>query len=241
MENNFKIIVTGDYACFTPPEAKIERYSYDVPTPSAMKGLIKAVYWKPAIDYIIDKIVVFNPIKDTEIRLNEVKNKVNFTAMKDEMLGKRGKDPCIYTSTNRTQRANRILKDVKYGIEFHIVLRGVRNKKPDECLNKHIAILNRRLNKGQHHAMPFLGMANFPVNDIYPVDEFNYSNIHEDVLKLGDYNLGMMVYDVVFTDGGIPINGDYGKPKFSNEAYTKYYRPHMINGVIDVKEYFNKR
>ena len=72
----FRIIVTGDRACFTRPESKVERVSYPVPTPSALVGLLKSVYWKPAIRYVIDKIVVFNEIKFANIRRNEVSAKV---------------------------------------------------------------------------------------------------------------------------------------------------------------------
>ena len=63
MSYGFKIIVTGDYACFSRPEMKVERVSYDVPTPSALEGLVKSIYWKPAVHYQINKIVVFNPIE----------------------------------------------------------------------------------------------------------------------------------------------------------------------------------
>ena len=76
MSKGFKIIVTGDYACFTRPELKVERVSYDVPTPGALEGLIKSIYWKPAIRYVIDKIIVLNPINFENIRRNEVSTKV---------------------------------------------------------------------------------------------------------------------------------------------------------------------
>ncbi|MBQ9877159.1 MAG: type I-C CRISPR-associated protein Cas5, partial [Campylobacter sp.] len=73
--NSFKIVVSGDFACFTRPELKVERVSYDVPTPSALEGLLKSIYWKPAIRYDIDEIVVFNPINFINIRRNEIKEK----------------------------------------------------------------------------------------------------------------------------------------------------------------------
>ncbi|MCI7499259.1 MAG: type I-C CRISPR-associated protein Cas5c, partial [Oscillospiraceae bacterium] len=75
MGYGFKIIAEGDYACFTRPEQKIERVSYDVPTPGALEGMIKCIYWKPAIRYVIDRIIVFNPIEFENIRRNEVKEK----------------------------------------------------------------------------------------------------------------------------------------------------------------------
>ena len=82
MSYGFKIIVTGDYACFARPERKVERVSYDVPTPSALEGLIKSIYWKPAVRYEINKIVVFNPIEFTNIRRNEVKDKLLLSSVK---------------------------------------------------------------------------------------------------------------------------------------------------------------
>ena len=82
MGYGFKIMVSGDYACFTRPEMKVERVSYDVPTPGAIEGLLKSVYWKPAIRYVIDKIIVFNPISFVNIRRNEVKDKVSYREVK---------------------------------------------------------------------------------------------------------------------------------------------------------------
>lgn len=74
MSYGFKVLVEGDYACFTRPELKVERVSYDVPTPGALEGMLKSVYWKPAVRYVIDKIIVFHPIDFINIRRNEVKS-----------------------------------------------------------------------------------------------------------------------------------------------------------------------
>ena len=82
--NDFRIIVSGDFACYTRPELKTERVSYDVPTPGAIEGMLKAVYWKPAIRYIVDEIVVFNPIRFLSIRRNEKKEKVSITECKNK-------------------------------------------------------------------------------------------------------------------------------------------------------------
>ena len=75
MGYGFKIIVEGDYACFTRPELKVERVSYDVPTPGALEGMLKSVYWKPAIRYVIDKIIVFQEIDFANIRRNETERR----------------------------------------------------------------------------------------------------------------------------------------------------------------------
>lgn len=235
MSKGFKVIVEGDYALFSRPEMKVERVSYDTPTVSAMEGLIKSVYWKPSIKYCIDKIIVFNPIKFTNIRRNEVVNKVSLKAVKTRMIGVGS--PEIYTSDlkERTQRAGMILKDVKYGIDFHFEMTGIRSDHDDECEEKHYNIMLRRLKNGQCFRQPCLGCREFSVKRIELVDEFDLSSVDES-LK-GDIDLGFMLYGLKFKDGGVPINGDWENPKFSDKADAMYFRPHMIDGVIDVTKY----
>ena len=236
MSYGFKIIVEGDYACFTRPELKVERVSYDVPTPGALEGLLKSIYWKPAIRYQIDKIIVFQKIDYANIRRNEVNDKVLFSAIKKQMNGENS-DPSIYTVKSRSQRASMILKNVKYGIEFHFELTGLKNEREDDAENKHYNILKRRLEKGQFFRVPCLGCAEFPVKRIELVNEFDLNMISTDIVSMGDVDLGYMSYKVIFKDGGKPINDNWDSPKFSDSASTMYYRPHMINGVIDVKKY----
>lgn len=236
MSYGFKIIVEGDYACFTRPEFKVERVSYDVPTPGALEGLLKSIYWKPAIRYVIDKIIVFNDIDFVNIRRNEVKDKVSLATMKSRMNGKGG-DPCIYTSESRSQRASMILKNVKYGIEFHFELTGLRDDEETDSENKHYNIIKRRLEKGQWFRPPCLGCSEFLVKRIELVEEFDENLISSKIVAMGDVDLGYMSYKVMFKDRGKPVNDDWDNPKFSDSASTVYYRPHMINGVIDVKKY----
>lgn len=236
MSYGFKIMVEGDYACFTRPELKVERVSYDVPTPGALEGMLKSVYWKPAIRYVIDRIIVFNPIDFINIRRNEVKDKVLYSAVKKQMNGKEA-DVCIYTSENRSQRASMILKNVKYGVEFHFELTGLKNDQERDAENKHFNIIKRRLEKGQYFRTPCLGCSEFPVKRMELVDEFDERLISSGILSLGDVDLGFMSYKVAFLDQGRPVNDDWENPRFSDKASTVYYRPHMIHGVIDVKKY----
>lgn len=236
MSYGFKIIVEGDYACFTRPELKVERVSYDVPTPGALEGLIKSIYWKPAIKYVIDQIVVYHPIDFMNIRRNEVKNKVSSLNMRSKM-NSGGKDPTIYTSECRSQRASMILKNVKYGIAFHFELTGFKNEKEDEGEEKHYNILKRRIENGQSFRTPCLGCSEYIAKKIYLVDEFKTNEISDEIIQMGDVDFGFMSYGVSFLDKGQPINGNWENPKFSDKAKTLYYRPHMINGVIDVKKY----
>ncbi|MCI9198169.1 MAG: type I-C CRISPR-associated protein Cas5 [Lachnospiraceae bacterium] len=236
MSYGFKIIVEGDYACFTRPELKVERVSYDVPPPGALEGMLKSIYWKPAIRYVIDRIIVFHPIDLMNIRRNEVKDKVLYSSVKNQMNGK-GADPCIYTSESRSQRASMVLKNVRYGVAFHFELTGLRDEEESDAENKHYNILKRRLEKGQCFRTPCLGCSEFPVKKIQIVDAFDENEISDQIKAMGDVDLGFMSYRVSFADQGRPINGDWENPKFSDQASTIYYRPHMVNGVIDVERY----
>jgi CRISPR-associated protein Cas5d len=236
MSYGFKIMIEGDYACFTRPELKVERVSYDVPTPGALEGLLKSIYWKPAIRYVIDRILVFHPIDFVNIRRNEVKEKVAYRTVLNQMSGKGG-DPCIYTSESRSQRAAMVLKDVKYGVEFHFELTGLRNERESDQEKKHYNIIKRRLEQGQHFRTPCLGCSEFPVRSIQLVDAFDRGEISQKIRELGDVDLGYMSYRVNFADHGVPLNGDWEHPTFSDRATTVYYRPHMICGEIDVARY----
>lgn len=236
MAYGFNIVVEGDYACFTRPELKVERVSYDVPVPGALEGMLKSCYWKPCIRYVIDKIIVYNPIDFMNIRRNEVKEKVSYSKVRSQMNGKGG-DPCIYTSESRSQRAAMVLRNVKYGISFHFEMTGLRMEQEEDSENKHYNIIKRRLERGQWFRMPCLGCSEFPVKKISLVSELDESQISSEILKMGDADLGFMNYKVMFEDGGQPVNHDWENPKFSDRATTLYYHPHMIRGIIDVAKY----
>src|SRR5580704_10522084 len=101
-----KLEAWGEYACFTRPEMKAERVSYDVMTPSAARGVIEAIYWKPEIRWVVDEIHVLNPIKWMSIRRNEV-------------AGKASPGNPIYIEDQRQQRSTLLLRNVRYGIVAH--------------------------------------------------------------------------------------------------------------------------
>ena len=236
MAYGFNIVVEGDYACFTRPELKVERVSYDVPVPGALEGMLKSCYWKPCIRYVIDKIIVYNPIDFMNIRRNEVKEKVSYSKVRSQMNGKGG-DPCIYPSESRSQRAAMVLRNVKYGISFHFEMTGLRMEQEEDSENKHYNIIKRRLERGQWFRTPCLGCSEFPVKKISLVSELDESQISSEILKMGDVDLGFMNYKVMFEDGGQPVNHDWENPKFSDRATTLYYHPHMVRGIIDVAKY----
>lgn len=234
MSYGFKIVVEGDFAAFNRPELKVERVSYDVPTVSAMEGLIKSYYWKPAVKIVVDEIVVFRPIRFINIRRNEVKSKILLSSVKAQMKGGSG-SATIYTAEDRSQRAGMLLKDVQYGIAFHFEMTGLKSDHADESEKKHYSIMLRRLQNGQCFRQPCFGCREFPVKRMKLVDEFDYDTVSEELR--GDVDLGIMLYGMKFRDGGKPINGDWDNPKFSDQADAVYYHPHMVNGVIDVARY----
>lgn len=233
MSDKIRVIVEGPYALFSRPECKVERVSYDVPTVSAIEGLLKSVYWKPAVKIVVDKLIVFNPIKFTNIRRNEIKSKIPLSAVKSQMKGSGSAE--LYASEQRSQRAGMILKDVRYGIEFHLELTGLKSDHEDECEEKHYSIMRRRLKNGQCFRQPCLGCREFSVSKLELVEDFDLSEIHESLM--GDRDLGYMLYGMKFEDGGKPINGDWDNPKFSDRADAMYFRPHIIDGVIDIAKY----
>ena len=145
MAYGIKLRVWGDYACFTRPEMKVERVSYDVITPSAARGILEAIHWKPAIRWVIDKIHVLRPIKFDNVRRNEVSSKIPkpnpVTAMRD-------KKPLYFLvddGKNRQQRASTLLRDVEYVIEAHFEMTDKASAADNE--GKHLDIFRRRAKK----------------------------------------------------------------------------------------------
>ncbi|WBW49927.1 type I-C CRISPR-associated protein Cas5c [Peptoniphilus equinus] len=234
------VIIEGDYGCFTRPEMKVERVSYDVPTPGALEGLLKAVYWKPSMRYVIDKIVVMNPIQFINVRRNEVKNKISLQKVKRQM-----KDPkvdiSLYTREGDeiSQRAAMVLKNVKYGVSFHIELTGICDEQERHLdgVGKHLAILERRLKGGQYFKTPCLGCSEFPVKVIRWVESIDEDLVCDELRHQECVDLGFMLYRMDFEDGGRPKQDDWGRREFSDRAKPVFYRPQMKRGIIDVATY----
>lgn len=181
MGYGIRIRVSGDYALFTRPEMKVERVSYEVMTPSAARGLIEAVYWKPAIRWVIDKIHVLNEIQFTNVRRNEVKSKAS-----------KGKE-YINAVEDRSQRAAMILRDVDYVVEAHFDMTGKAGAEDSEA--KHYNMALRRLREGQHFHAPSLGTREFPARV-----ELIEAGQPIPRSTLGDRDLGWMLYDIDFSD-----------------------------------------
>jgi CRISPR-associated protein Cas5d len=206
--------VRGEYALFTRPEMKVERVSYDVITPSAARGIIEAVYWKPAIRWVIDKIHVLNEIEFTNIRRNEVSEKVSDSEARRRMNG--STEPFSLSATDaRQQRAAMVLKNVDYVIEAHFDL--VPEKVGlEDTVEKHYNMALRRLRKGQYFSPPCLGTREFGAR---------VEIIEDGVIPpspLGDRDLGWMLYDL-----------DFRNPQ---DIQPRFFKAEMRAGVIDLTQ-----
>ena len=226
----FCLDVSGDFACFTRPEMKVERVSYDVITPSAARGIFSAIFWKPAIRWRITKIEVMNPIRWTSVRRNEVSAVAS------------PRSASIYVEDVRQQRAGLILRDVRYRLfaEFDFIppenrtssinpapewlfdvdenelYRQVESR-PDEKEAKYVAIFDRRATKGQYFIHPYLGCREFSCRAIHLV---KHPEMEQDQPISETRDLGFMLYDMDFSD---PL-----------DIKQMFYRPQMVNGLIIV-------
>ena len=206
MSYGVKLRVWGDYALFTRLEMKVERVSYDVMTPSAARGILEAIYWKPAIRWIVNRIHVLKPIQFENIRRNELSNKVSVSA---KIMREGNQTVCQYIEDDRQQRASMVLKDVEYVIEAHFELTGADDADP----GKHLAIFERRARKGQCFHRPYFGCREFPVN-------FEWCEVVPDSELIGEQNLGFMLHDI----------------DFGNEMTPHFFRAVMHSGVVDCRK-----
>lgn len=234
----FCLEVSGPYACFTRPEMKVERVSYDVITPSAARAIFDAILWKPAIMWQVKKIEVLTPIRWISIRRNEVGRIA--TPRSDGIFidetNNKGK------LVNRQQRAGLLLRDVKYRLhaQFEFIPPEKRGKvfnpvpeylmekdeaqglrkpdvRPDETEAKYAAMFERRAKKGQCFHHPYLGCREFAAC-FQPVDTLAEADVPISETR----DLGWMLFDMDYTN---PTNP---KPLF--------FRPKMENGVITVPD-----
>ena len=158
MSYGVRLHVWGEYACFTRPEMKVERVSYDVMTPSAARGILEAVHWKPAIRWVIDRIHVLKPIRFENLRRNELGGKIPANVRKAMRAGSTvGLHTLI--EDDRQQRAATVLRDVGYIIDAHFVLTDAA--RVDDTEAKHLAMFNRRAARGQCFHRPCLGTREF--------------------------------------------------------------------------------
>jgi CRISPR-associated protein Cas5d len=207
-----RLHVWAPYGLFTRPELKVERVSYDAMTPSAARGILEAVHWKPAIRWVIDRIHVLEPIRFTSIRRNEVGHRAPVGKIKAAMKTGGVSDLVLHADRDRQQRAATVLVKPAYVIEAHFDMTSKAG--PEDTEGKHLDIFNRRARRGQCFHRPSLGTREFAAD---------FALIEPDaplppaVPETRD--LGLMLWDI---DHAAP-----GRP-------SMFFRATMRDGVIEV-------
>jgi CRISPR-associated protein Cas5d len=158
LDNAVCLRVWSDYACFTRPEMKVERVSYDVMTPSAARGVLEAILWKPQIVWRVTRIDVLKPIRWASVRRNEVASVISADNVKTAMNRGRGALG-LYADEDRQQRAALLLREVDYLIHARFELTAQAG--PDDTTAKYSAMFRRRVGKGQCFNQPYLGCREF--------------------------------------------------------------------------------
>ena len=213
MSYGVKLHVWGERACFTRPEMKAERVSYDVMTPSAARGILEAIHWKPAIRWIVDRIHVLKPIRFENLRRNELGSKIPTrnvgAAMKRGAIG----GLATFIEDDRQQRNATLLRDVAYVIEAHPVLTGRAGAEDTEA--KHLAMFKRRAAKGQCFHRPYLGTREFAADFELVEDRMPASTLS---IEQRNRDLGWMLHDVDHADVSTP----------------RFFRAALRNGVVEV-------
>ena len=207
-----RLHVWGPDACFTRPEMKVERVSYDVMTPSAARGILEAIHWKPAIRWVVTRIHVLWPIKFQSVRRNEVGAKVPAGSVRSAMKTGEPHRLGLRVDEERQQRATIALRDVAYVIEA----RFERTAKwgSDDSEGKHLDMFNRRARSGQCFHRPCLGVREFAADFALVEGEMPPSTLVE-----RERDFGWMLHDIDFANG----------------RTSRFFRARMVDGVIDVE------
>lgn len=204
--------VTGDFACFTRPELKVERVSYDVMTPSSARAVFESILWKPAIRWHVSKIEVLKPMRWVSIRRNEVGAVVSVRNAQ-EAMNKGSGNLALNIEDERQQRAGLFLRDVAYRIHAHFEL--LPNAGENNTLPKFLDMFERRASKGQCINQPYLGCREFAC-DFRLVDAAQPQAAP--IAETRD--LGWMLYDM-----------DYAK---AADPQPRFFRAQLEGGVLNV-------
>ncbi len=215
---HFCLEVSGPFACFTRPEMKVERVSYDVMTPSAARSIFDAILWKPAIRWRVHRIEVLQPIRWINLRRNEVKEKILTSNVERAM--KEGKGSLhLNIEEDRVQRAGYFLRDVAYRIHADLLLM------PDctDPLVKYTEMFARRARKGQCINQPYLGCREFAA-DVRLVDaDTPISKAPIDETR----DLGWMMHDLDFT--------------YPSDPQPRFFNAKMVAGVVEIPPFEETR
>ena len=205
----YRLHISGDYACFTRPEMKIERVSYDIITPSAARGVLEAILWKPAIRWNIEQIELLKPIQWTSVRRNEVKEVASIANAKKAMNAGKG-DLGLLIEDHRLQRASLLLRDVAYVIQASFHMTDAAGERED-C-RKFEQMFRRRMDKGQHFHHPYLGCREFPAC-------VRWAEESDQALSEENRSLGWMLLDMNYS---------------SKNPYPMFFNAEFNKGIVRV-------
>lgn len=207
-----RVRISGEFACFTRPEAKVERFTYPTMTPSAARNILDAICWRPQMRWIVTSIAVLKPIRLMSVVRNEVQNKVSIVTTESGNQEKQKKysislkaieewiaapsefRPLLAgagNGTDGTQRNTTLLRDVAYWIDAYP---HVFDTSGDNTPVKYVEMMRRRIEKGQCFQRPYLGCREFAAD---------FSHPHENDRPISEsIEMGRMLYDIAFLTGG---------------------------------------
>ncbi len=214
MAYGIRLYIQGERGLFTRPEMKVERVSYDVITPSAARGILETIHWKPAIRWVVDSIQVLKPIRFESIRRNEVGGKLSAASVGKALNAGRTDTLVTYVEEDRQQRATTLLREVAYVVGAHFELTDKAGA--EDNIGKHLDIFNRRARKGQCFQAPCLGTREFPASFELLEPGSEMPKPHESLR--GERDLGWMLHDI----------------DFANNMTPYFFRAHMVDGLIAV-------
>lgn len=212
MPNNYCLDISGELACFTRAEMKVERVSYDVITPSAARAIFEAIFWKPAIQWRVTRIDVVNPIRWVSVLRNEVSAVISSSLVKQAMNSGKG-HLGLYVEEARQQRASLLLRDVRYRIYADLIFNQAKDTVSH--YSKYTSMFERRAEKGQCFNQPYLGCREFSCHFRWVTDVSQEPEPIDETLSLG-----WMLYDLDYSNRESPA------PRFFNVQINA--------GVIDV-------
>ena len=209
----FNVRISGDLACFTRPEMKVERVSYEVITPSATRGILEAILWKPAIAWVVQRVHVLKPIRWASFKRNEVTGKIPVARLTKAMNSGEAVET-IVAEESRAQRHTLALRDVEYVIEAGFRMVPAKAGAEDNPL-KFTEMFRRRLENGQWYRAPYLGCREFTAR-VEPASE-GFKAISD------SRDLGWMLHDIEFRPGA--------------ENLPHFFAARLNDGVIEVPEF----
>jgi CRISPR-associated protein Cas5d len=207
-----RVRVWGDFALFSRPEFKAERVTYDVMTPSAARGILECIHWKPGIRWIVERIHVLKPIRHDTVRRNEVEKKLPYGVARQAAQGD-ATELVLFADEERQQRASLLLRNVHYVIDAHFEMTA--HAGPEDNPGKHADMARRRLERGQCVQQPCFGCREFPAY-FEPVGSDATFDLPPELA--GGHDLGWMLHDIDFADGATP----------------HFFRAELVDGVMEV-------